>query len=147
MSDLTGSLKTLDQHLNVIVSDCVHECKSSLSTLVTTRLCGLRWCEKEEDKWHDAKLKENSTGRSEGVPASWPRCWHGPETSYASYSLACSSLDGKGPSALYSPHCTFSEKSIRWDFNLPQKSRITTQVVTCLFAQTTEQNLLEPLNV
>lgn len=57
----------------------------------------------------------------EGVPASWPLCWHGPEISYASYSLACSFLDGKGPSALYTPHCTCPEMSISWNFNPPHK--------------------------
>lgn len=88
-----------------------------------------------------------ASGGSEGVPASWPLCWHGSETFCANYSLACSFLDGKGPSSLYNPHCTCPEEYIIQD-SIPHKIKLNRKcTATCLLAQTTEQNLLEPLKV
>lgn len=84
------------------------------------------------------------------VPASWPLWWSDPEIFYASDSLAYSSLDGKGLFASYSPHCTCQERSTVRAFPFPHNKWEETQnqkKVTCLFAQTTEQNLFEPLNV
>lgn len=91
--------------------------------------------------------KVTTSGGSEGVPASWRQCWHGSEIFCANYSLACSFLDGKGPSALYNPHCTCPEEQII-QHSIPHKTKHNRKcTATCLLAQTTEQNLLEPLKV
>lgn len=88
------------------------------------------------------------------VPASLPLYWSDPEIFYASGSLVYSSLDGKGLSSLCNPRCTCFTKDPLLGLLLTggaahclNENKRKIKKVTRLFAQTTEQNLLEPLKV